>query len=204
MLLLTICRPPLCAHSLLPFADRRGRRSLRVGAARLHRCALSLATFVPMYFCRDRRPRRSARTKQKKTTLLGGLSRGGDNCESAAPQERHTECLHLQRRGRASGFICAARAAACILVDSDAKAPTTQKDHPIWWSFCVVETTGTITPISPHFTHCLRISKNRTTMRFFALFVSARATAKIQIFRKFVYDSCTVLWAGTPLPIGLF
>ena len=54
----------------------------------------------------------------------------------------------------------------------------------------LVETTGTITPISPYFTHCLRLSKNRTTMRFFALFVSARATAKIQIFRKFVYDSC--------------
>ena len=82
------------------------------------------------------------------------------------------------------------------------KFPPRKKDHPVGWSFCVVETTGTITPISPHFTHYLHLSKNRTAMRFFALFVSARATARIQIFRKFVYDSCTVLWAGEPLPIG--
>ena len=140
---------------------------------------------------------------RKKTTLLGGLSRGGDNCESAAPQERHTECLHLLRRGGASGFICAALAAVCILVDSMLAAPRKKITTRLGGCF-LVETTGTITPISPHFTHCLRLSKNRTTMRFFALFVSARATAKIQIFRKFVYDSCTVLWAGTPLPIGFF
>ena len=63
------------------------------------------------------------------------------------------------------------------------------KRPPCWVVFCVVETTGTITPISPHFTHYLRLLKNRTTMRFFALFVSARASAKIQIFRKFVYGS---------------
>ena len=37
--------------------------------------------------------------------------------------------------GSAGGFICAAEAAAYILVDSDAKASTTQKDHPVGWSF---------------------------------------------------------------------
>ena len=82
------------------------------------------------------------------------------------------------------------------------KFPPRKKDHPVGWSFCVVETTGTITPFSPHFTHFLRLSENRTAMRFFVLLVSARTTARIQIFRKFVYDSCTVLWAGEPLPIG--
>ena len=125
----------------------------------------------------------------------------GDNCESAAPQERHTECLHLQRRGGASGFICAALAAVCILVDSMLAAPRKKITTRLGGCF-LVETTGTITPISPHFTHYLHLSKNRTAMRFFALFVSARATARIQIFRNFVYDSCTVLWAGKPLPIG--
>lgn len=104
--------------------------------------------------------------------------------------------------GCVGGSICAADAAAYIPVNTDAKVSTTQKDHPIGWSFCVVETTGTITSISPHFTHFLHLSKNRTAMRFFMLFVSARATARIQIFRNFVYDSCTVLWAGEPLPIG--
>lgn len=79
---------------------------------------------------------------------------------------------------------------------------TQKNNHPPGWLFFLVETTGTITPISPHFTHYLHLSKNRTAMRFFALFVSARATARIQIFRNFVYDSCAVLWAGTPLPIG--
>lgn len=106
--------------------------------------------------------------------------------------------------GCVGGSICAADAAAYIPVNTDAKVSTTQKRPPCWVVFRVVETTGTITPISPHFTHCLRLSKNRTTMRFFAFFVSARATAKIQIFRKFVYDSCTVLRAGTLLPIGFF
>lgn len=59
-------------------------------------------------------------------------------------------------------------------------------------------------PVSAVFVRRLHLSKNRTAMRFFVLFVPARATAKIQIFRKFVYDSCTVLWAGEPLPIGFF
>ena len=128
---------------------------------------------------------------------------GGDNCESAAPRERHTECLRLQRRRGIGMFICAARASVYILVDSLLAAPP-KKQPPSRVVVFLVETTGTITPISPYFAHCLRFAKNRTVMRFFVLFVPARATAKIQIFRKFVYDSCTVLWAGEPLPIGFF
>ena len=50
--------------------------------------------------------------------------------------------------GSAGGFICAARAAAYILVDSDAKASATQKRPPYWVVFRVVETTG-IEPVTP-------------------------------------------------------
>lgn len=106
--------------------------------------------------------------------------------------------------GCVGGSICAADAAAYIPVNTDAKVSTTQKDHPVGWSFCVVETTGTITPFSPHFVSCPRPSKKRISMRVFSFFHFCVYKLKIQIFRKFVYDSCTVLWTGTPLPIGLF
>lgn len=104
--------------------------------------------------------------------------------------------------GCVGGSICAADAAAYIPVNTDAKVSTTQKDHPVGWSFCVVETTGTITPISPHFTHYLHLSKNRTAMRFFAFFVFAYTNPKC----KFSKNSCTIrvrfYGQGHPLPIG--
>ncbi len=50
--------------------------------------------------------------------------------------------------GCVGGSICAADAAAYIPVNTDAKVSTTQKDHPVGWSFCVVETTG-IEPVTP-------------------------------------------------------
>lgn len=95
--------------------------------------------------------------------------------------------------GCAGGSICAADAAAYIPVNTDAKVSTTQKDHPVGWSFCVVETTGTILPISAHFNPYLHFAKNHATMRVFALFhVCARnhQNANFQKFRvRFVYGS---------------
>lgn len=92
--------------------------------------------------------------------------------------------------GCVGGSICAADAAAYIPVNTDAKVSTTQKDHPVGWSFCVVETTGTITPFSPHFVSCPRPSKKRISMRVFSFFHFCVYKLKMQIFRNFVYDSC--------------
>lgn len=104
--------------------------------------------------------------------------------------------------GCVGGSICAADAAAYIPVNTDAKVSTTQKRPPCWVVFRVVETTGTITPISPHFTHYLHLSKNRTAMRFFAFFVFAYTNPKC----KFSENSCTIrvrfYGQGHPLPIG--
>ena len=78
------------------------------------------------------------------------------------------------------------------------KFPPRKKDHPVGWSFCVVETTGTIAPVSAVFVRRLRFSKTACLCGFFAFFVSAYTNPKF----KFSENSCTVLWAGDPLPIG--
>ena len=91
--------------------------------------------------------RRIRLTTQKNNHPPGWLFFGGDNCESAAPRERHTECLHLQRRRGIGMFICAARASVYILVDSMLEAPR-KKITTLPGGCFLVETTG-IEPVTP-------------------------------------------------------
>ena len=104
--------------------------------------------------------------------------------------------------GCAGGSICAADAAAYIPVNTDAKVSTTQKRPPCRVVFLCGGDNWNYCPRFSGFRASSPLFKNRMSMRFFRVFRLCVYKPKMQIFRKFVYDSCAVLWAGTPLPIG--
>lgn len=100
--------------------------------------------------------------------------------------------------GYADGSICAADAAAYIPVNTDAKVSTTQKRPPCRVVFLCG---GDNWNYHPHFTAFHALSPPLEKPHSHAVFRVFRLCVykpKMQIFRKFVYDSCTVLWAGTP------